>query len=44
MSNQQMFLEIVCVLRRNWSEQFLRRVFSCALAYEKVLHEKEANA
>ena len=26
MSSQQMFLEIVCVLRRNWSKEFLRMV------------------
>ena len=42
MSNQQMFLEIACILRRNWSEEFLRRILNCALAYEKVLLEEEA--
>ena len=42
MNNQQMFLEIACVLRRNWSEEFLRRVLTQALALEKALLEKEA--
>lgn len=43
MSNQQMFLEIACVLRRNWSKEFLRMVLTRVLILEEVLLEKESN-
>ena len=44
MSNQQMFLEIACVLRRNWSKEFLRMVLTRVLILEEVLCEKEVSA
>lgn len=42
MSKQQLFTEIVCVLRRNWGEEFLRRVLTRVLILEEALLEKEA--
>ena len=44
MSSQKMFLEIVCVLRRNWSKEFLRMVLTRVLILEKVLCEKGVSA
>lgn len=37
MSNQQMFLEIICALRRNYTAEYLHHLLNCALAYEKAL-------
>ena len=36
MSKQQMFAEIVCVLRRNGTKEYLNHLLNCALAYEKA--------
>lgn len=42
MSKRQMFAEIVCVLRRNWNENFLRTVLTRALILEEIFCKKEA--
>ena len=42
MSKQQMFAEIVCVLRRNWNKNFLHAVLTRALILEEILRKKEA--
>ena len=42
MSEQQMFAEIVCVLRRNWNKNFLHTVLTRALILEEILRKKEA--
>ena len=41
MSNQQMFLEIGYILRRNYTEEYLHHILNCASAYERAL-KKEA--
>ena len=41
MSNQQMFAEIICILRRNYTEEYLHHLLNCAIAYEKALNISE---
>ena len=40
MSKQQMFAEIVCVLRRNRTKEYLNYLLNCARAYEKALNRE----
>lgn len=41
MGKEQMMGEILCILNRNNTEDFLRRILTVALAYEKVMKEAE---
>ena len=44
MSNQEMFAEIVCILRRNYTEEYLHHLLNCAIAYERALTKKKISA